>query len=1093
MKPTVFISVPKKWMELHEAAVWEAGSDDPDELAAAPARHHRRPAPLRPVRRRLPRPGRLPRVPRRRARSSAPGYGMTEATGGITMTPAGRVRGRLDRQAAARDRVPPRRRRRAAHPRPVRLARLLQPEPRGAGRDAGRAGSTPATSSRSTPPATSASPAARRRSTRTARARRSPRSASRTCSATSRRSRRRSWSATTASTTRSSSGRTRPRRAVAGKHAGGGARAPLLARREREPLPRAVRAGGGVPGAAARARRGARRAHAQAHLQARGGRGELEAAHREDVRAEAPRAARRRRVPAHPELGAARDRASSSTRSRSRATCSAPRDRTLARRRVARRRPARCASATSPTRPRATVVDLGALLSRPALWLGNEALRALPRRRGLRLARARGGGRAAATCASTRAGGRRPRPSGSRSCSRPSTRGEPSFRSIHAAGELLRAERPEARRAIAHLHLGLARGAARARRASAARCCAAPPTRPTRTSAAAPSASSSRTRSRPRRSRRCASSSTGWARSRCATRTSPTSASAASPTPRSRPSSRTSPPTSASAAPRDPSDRRLLVGAMRLVTATAIAHPVYFARVRVPLARLDAPRRLRDRGARRRGAGPAAPRLLQLGRPEPAARHRPADRAPSTAGRTCSSSTRTSPPAAQHHLLQALEDTTIVRASVFLLGRGVLLSLADIPPGGAAVSLLGRQHGKSVYRLSIHTRAREVFDVAINVAEDMNFAELRAGGVLAARRGRGAAARRAVRRLLRRSGGSSPRSSSPGDTVERQVARLVRQGEPKRLRSLWPFLVWTALEGHVRFWDRTGRRLALREPSPAAFIVPSHDYQTGARLVSISDRTPCTTLDELLDRFQRAFVARIEAVAPGAARRGRRRAPASPRWSRRSAPERGVALLSRGGPGLAARGRDRDVPRAAARARASRRSGSASPSRRYRRWLEVNPAATVEAQGKMLGELWGTYRLARGRAGLARHAHPLLPPDGVRATRARSSATALDRLMQRARTLPAGGLDLEEQVAALRGAIAPTAEEDYFLARMTYRYLAPDRRGRAHLACPPAATTSPRWWSRSPTRRATASRCAARSRRARWRACSTCSTSRTCT
>ena len=33
-------------------------------------------------------------------------------------------------------------------------------------------------------------------------------------------------------------------------------------------------------------------------------------------------------------------------------------------------------------------------------------------------------------------------------------------------------------------------------------------------------------------------------------------------------------------------------------------------------------------------------------------------------------------------------------------------------------------------------------------------------------------------------------------------------------------------------------------------------------------------------------------------------------------------------------------------------------ARRYLRWIEVNPAATVEAQGTMLGELWGTYRLA---------------------------------------------------------------------------------------------------------------------------------------
>ncbi len=49
----------------------------------------------------------------------------------------------------------------------------------------------------------------------------------------------------------------------------------------------------------------------------------------------------------------------------------------------------------------------------------------------------------------------------------------------------------------------------------------------------------------------------------------------------------------------------------------------------------------------------------------------------------------------------------------------------------------------------------------------------------------------------------------------------------------------------------------------------------------------------------------------------------------------------------------------------------------------------------------------------------------------------IDRLMARARALPPGSLDLEEQVAAIRGSVTTTAEEDYFLARMTYRYLAP--------------------------------------------------------
>jgi len=111
-------------------------------------------------------------------------------------------------------------------------------------------------------------------------------------------------------------------------------------------------------------------------------------------------------------------------------------------------------------------------------------------------------------------------------------------------------------------------------------------------------------------------------------------------------------------------------------------------------------------------------------------------------------------------------------------------------------------------------------------------------------------------------------------------------------------------------------------------------------------------------------------------------------------------------------------------------------TRRYRRWLEVNPDATTEAHGKMLGELWGTYRLSEVEAAW--------PDTRIRFFRTTVFASArpelrgaLDRLMARVRALPPGGLDLEEQIAGMRGALAPTAEEDYFLARMTYRYLAP--------------------------------------------------------
>jgi long-subunit acyl-CoA synthetase (AMP-forming) len=677
------------------------------------------------------------------------------------------------------------------------------------------------------------------------------------------------------------------------------------------------------------------------------------------------------------------------------------------------------------------VADLGALLSRPALWLGNEALREFL------------GDEAFASLASRRRKGKGdlrldprwwppPRPERLERLLAAVDEGEPSLHSIHAAAELLRAERPEARRAIAHLRAGLA-----AERAEHAALCRA-------------------------LLRRAADAPDEDVRRRAFRALLPNEEVADTVETLRLFLDRMGPlalrdedlpdlgerglgdaqvevlldhlaSDRAIGAPRDPSDRRLVVGAMRLLVATAIAHPGHFARVRVPLARLAlhddseiAARAREELDRLRRGfwnwVGPNLRRAID---PTTGEAYGWKEVLVFDRGSVSASEAQ--------HLLQAIEDSTLVRGSVFLLGRGALLSLADIPPGGATVSLLGRQHGKNVFRLSLHTRARETFDVAINVAEDMNFAEFKqeVAWLLAA----GAAPP-----LVEQFGGCVAEwgifteEFIPGDTVERQVARLVRQGETRRLKSLWPFLVWTALDAHVRFWDRTGGRLALREPSPAAFIVPSHDYQTGARLVSISDRTACATMDELLDRFQTAFVSRIEASRPdlrGEVDDGIIFSAVVEALGH----ERGLQLLSR-----AAQDSKRAVVIETFLERV--REEGFTPQRvwfavrRYRRWLEVNPAATVEARGAMLVELWGTYRLAE--------VERALPDTRLRFFRRTVFASArpelgavLDRLIARARALPAGGLDLEEQVAGLRGAIPPTAEEDYFLARMTYRHLAP--------------------------------------------------------
>ncbi len=680
-------------------------------------------------------------------------------------------------------------------------------------------------------------------------------------------------------------------------------------------------------------------------------------------------------------------------------------------------------------RPEGDGVDLGSVLAHPTLWLGNEGLRRFLGEeafRALAVRRPKGKGEVRLDPRVWES----PDPERIPALLEQVGRDDPSVESVHAAGELLRAERPEARRALSHLARVLESG----RREFAPLCrgllrrAADSPEEEVRRRAfrlLLPHEDPERTvetfrlfldRLGPQALRDedlATFGEKGLSQVQVEALLATLQASRALDK------------------DQDASERRLLAGAMRLTGAFAMAHPEWYARVRVPLARLTfhpdeylAARASEEYDRLRRGFQHWVGANLRLAI-DPATGEE-------YAWRDAVRFDEPFPPRTRDLLLRALSESTVVRSSVFVLGKGVLLSLADIPPGGATVSLLGTRLGKSVYRLSITTRARETYDVAINHAETMPPAELRDEVLWLLAAG-------APPPLVEAFGsyhadwGIYTEEFIPGENVERQVTRLEHQAEDRRLRNQWPFLVWTALAAHVGFWDRTGRRVALRDPSPEAFIVPSHDYQTGARLVSISDRWSCSQLEDALDRFEAAFVIPLEQQQPHL------RGLAGPEIRFSAVVE--ALGIDRARTALEALP---EGPRAT-EARAFLSSVASSgftprpvhfASARFRRWLAVNPAATEEAQGTMLGELWTTYQLGE--------LEQSWPDTRIRFFRrtvfadAREPlAAALDRLMAKARSLPYRGLDLKDHLATLREAVKPDAREDYFLARMTFRHLRP--------------------------------------------------------
>ncbi len=397
----------------------------------------------------------------------------------------------------------------------------------------------------------------------------------------------------------------------------------------------------------------------------------------------------------------------------------------------------------------------------------------------------------------------------------------------------------------------------------------------------------------------------------------------------------------------------------------------------------------------------------------------------------------------RRRLLAAIKSTPFLREAVFLFYRGTMVRLHDVPPGGVWIRLLGSRHGKSVYRVTIQTRAQETYEIAANLVDEMGAERVHEEIDWLILCGAGGARDPVVEDF----GGHIPEHDLwseefvTGDTLDREMRRLARRvSEHEGLRQLWPFLAWSALAAYVDFWDRTGRRCEISELSPADIVLPTHDYHRGSRIVSLSARRSHEGLLSLVRSFKEEFVQTVE---------------------REYAELQGVvgwdvvfsAVLEVIGEqgGLDAYERalaaEPDAPAELRQALEEylstvRRRGFLPKrlyfaGKRYRRWAELNQGAMPQARAATLQELYDTYDLD----GLAM-SYPEVRLRFFRETVFRDSASelqsGLDELIAKVRADEIRNGELPGVVADLRQRLSVDPDDDYFLARIPFAYLRPE-------------------------------------------------------
>ena len=218
---------------------------------------------------------------------------------------------------------------------------------------------------------------------------------------------------------------------------------------------------------------------------------------------------------------------------------------------------------------------------------------------------------------------------------------------------------------------------------------------------------------------------------------------------------------------------------------------------------------------------------------------------------------------AKQILKNVISETAVLRESIFLFYKGVTLRLSNILPGGIWISKHLEHLDFVIYRVSVQSRHEGSFDILlrvnntqdeIKIHEEINWLIL-------------SGSQHYLNELVENFGGYWSEYNLwsqkyiPGITIENFFRRQTKKHDKEleeRLFYLWPFFIWNATAAYIHFWEITSREFQLKNPSASNIIAPSHDYQTGTRFEVLGERERTNSISHLLFTFYNKFVVPIE-------------------------------------------------------------------------------------------------------------------------------------------------------------------------------------------------------------------------------------------
>ena len=219
----------------------------------------------------------------------------------------------------------------------------------------------------------------------------------------------------------------------------------------------------------------------------------------------------------------------------------------------------------------------------------------------------------------------------------------------------------------------------------------------------------------------------------------------------------------------------------------------------------------------------------------------------------------------------AMWRTNLVREAVYLLHRGRKIDLPDLAPESIWVSPYETRFGRSVYHVGVRLRSRERCDFTLYVRstapQETFLTDLRLMCLAAGVEGEPP--------LTPQLGGYWPEfglaslghiAAEPVEVMVRHMHEHPDRYVKQRLKESWHHLSWSALTAAFEFHRRTERQWMLTGPVARDIGVPLDDYHHDVHVFSVAGWRPFSgTLDMIL-RLKRAFLDRVRfhfsALAP---------------------------------------------------------------------------------------------------------------------------------------------------------------------------------------------------------------------------------------